>query len=60
MVLHKSGKITNIKTKALHPKIEEEAKRVVKLISNIVPGKQNDKPINVSFTYIHKFTINKG
>lgn len=43
------GKIKNIKTRAPHKMLEDEAKRVINLLPEIKPGKQDGKPVNVQF-----------
>lgn len=48
--IDKEGKVSNIKTRASHPKLEDEAKRVVNKIPEMEPGKQRDKPVNVRYT----------
>jgi len=45
----KSGKVTDIKVRAPHKRLEKEAKRVVGLLPKITPGKQRGKPVGVKF-----------
>jgi len=47
--IDKTGKIQNIKTRAPHKMLEDEAKRVINLLPEIKPGKQDGKPVNVQF-----------
>lgn len=44
------GSIINIKAQAPHHKLEEEAIRVLKLLPQLVPAKQNNKPIKVVYS----------
>ena len=48
--IDKTGHVTNIKTRATHPKLEEEAERVVKKIPDMIPGKQQDKTVGVIYS----------
>jgi protein TonB len=48
--IDKSGKISEIKTQAPHPKLGEEAERIVNKIPNMKPGMQRDKPVSVRYT----------
>ena len=43
------GKITNIKARAPHKKLQEEAIRVVELLPQMTPGKQRGKAVSVSY-----------
>ncbi|MEW4923564.1 energy transducer TonB [Algibacter sp. 2305UL17-15] len=49
-LIDKTGNVTNIKTRAPHPELEAEAKRVVNKIPEMKPGKQRDKPVGVRYT----------
>ncbi len=46
----KEGKITDIRTRGPHPILEQEARRIVKLLPDIGPGRQNGKAVNVPFS----------
>lgn len=48
--IDKSGHVTDIKTRASHPKLEEEAARVVGIIPDMAPGKQQNKPVGVVYS----------
>ena len=56
-VINKSGEITDIKVRAPHPELEMETKRVINLIPQLQPGKQDGKPVNVAFTLPIQFNI---
>jgi len=45
----KTGEITNIKSRATHNKLEEEAERVIKLLPEMQPGKQRSVPVGVIY-----------
>lgn len=51
----KTGHITDIKTRAPHPKLEDEAKRIINKIPKMKPGKMGDRPVNVIYTLPIKF-----
>lgn len=53
--IDKTGRITDVKTRALHPKLEQEAKRIINSIPEMEPGKQRDKPVGVRYTLPIKF-----
>ena len=44
-----NGDIINIRVRATHPQLEEEAIRVINLIPKMEPGRQNGKAISVSY-----------
>ncbi len=48
--IDKTGKVTDIQTYAPHPKLGDEAKRVVNKIPEMQPGIQRDKPVGVRYT----------
>jgi hypothetical protein len=45
-----TGNIIDIKIRAPHPKLEEEAKRVIQLLPQFIPATQRDKPISVVYS----------
>ena len=47
--INKDGKITDIKARAPHKKLQEEAIRVVNLLPVMTPGKQRGRPVSVSY-----------
>ena len=55
--IDKTGQITNIKTRAPHPRLEKEAKRVVNALPQMKPGKQRGKPVKVTFFLPIKFKV---
>lgn len=44
------GLVNNIQVRAPHPKLKEEARRVVASLPQMQPGKQRGKPVNVSYS----------
>ena len=44
------GNIVDIQSRAPHPKLEEEAKRIIEELPKMKPGKQRGKPVSVSYT----------
>ena len=48
--IDKTGKVNNIKTRAPHPKLQDETVRVINMIPEMIPGKQNDKNVGVIYT----------
>lgn len=47
--IDKTGNVTDVKTRAPHPKLKEEANRVINFIPEMTPGKQNNKNIGVIY-----------
>ena len=47
--INDKGQVVNIRAKAKHPKFEEEAKRVTKLLPKMKPGKQNGRAVTVPY-----------
>jgi hypothetical protein len=45
-----NGNIRDIKSRAPHPALEEEAERVVKLLPKMTPGKQRGRPVGVLYS----------
>jgi periplasmic protein TonB len=48
--IDKSGHVTDIKTRAPHPKLQEEAERVVNIIPQMQPGMQRNIPVGVIYS----------
>lgn len=47
--INKEGKISEIKARAPHIKLQEEAIRVIQKLPNMTPGKQRGRPVSVSY-----------
>jgi len=59
-VVEKDGSITNVKVvKGIHKSLDNEAIRIIKLMPNWLPGKQDGKIVRSYFTLPVKF-INKN
>ena len=47
--INKNGNVTDVRARAPHPKLEEEALRVVKSLPKMIPGKQRGVPVGVLY-----------
>ena len=47
--IDKTGKVTDVKTRAPHPKLEKEAVRVINFIPEMTPGRQRDNNVGVIY-----------
>ncbi|MCM4158360.1 energy transducer TonB [Antarcticibacterium flavum] len=48
--IDKNGNITDVRSRAPHPRLEQEAARVVNMLPKMQPGKQRGKPVGVSYS----------
>lgn len=48
--IDKTGNIVDIRAKAPHPRLQEEAIRIIKLLPKMKPGKQRGIPVGVKYT----------
>ena len=48
--INKEGNIVDVKARAPHPKLEEEAIRVISSLSQMIPGKQDGKEVGVMYS----------
>lgn len=55
--INKAGEVVDIKTRAPHPALEKEAKRVINKIPTMKPGLQQNKPVGVIYQLPIKFHI---
>ena len=55
--IDQTGKVVDIKTRAPHPALEKEAKRVINKIPEMKPGMQQDKPVGVLYNLPIKFNV---
>lgn len=55
--IDKSGNITNIRSRAPHPRLQTEAERVIKLLPKMTPGKQRGKPVGVLYSLPITFKV---
>lgn len=49
-VIDENGDVIDIKAKGPHPKLELEAKRIIRLLPKFTPGKQGNKAVRVSYS----------
>ncbi|WP_347173344.1 energy transducer TonB [Polaribacter uvawellassae] len=56
-VISKTGNINEIKIKAPHPKLEKEAKNIIKKLPQFTPGMQRKVPVNVKFALPITFSV---
>ena len=47
--IDENGLIQNVQTRAPHPKLEQEAERVINSLPKMIPGKQRGRPVTVSY-----------
>lgn len=55
--IDKTGEIVDVRTRAPHPGLEKEAKRVVGLLPKMQPGKQRGKAVRVPYYLPIKFQV---
>lgn len=48
--IDKKGDIVGVRSRAPHPRLEQEAARVINLLPKMKPGKQGGKAVNVSYS----------
>ena len=48
--IDRSGNITDVRSRAPHPKLAKEAEKVIKSLPKMKPGKQRGKPVGVNYT----------
>ncbi len=53
----KTGSIQVVAVRAPHKRLEQEAKRVVKLLPKMQPGKQRGRPVNVTYMLPISFNV---
>ena len=55
--IDKSGNVVDIRARAPHKRLQEEAIRVIKLIPKMTPGKQRGKPVGVKYSLPIAFKV---
>ena len=55
--INEEGKVVDVKVRAPHPKLTEEAKRIVKLLPKMKPGKQRGKAVSMKYAVPISFEI---
>ncbi len=56
-LIDKQGNITDIKSRAPHPRLQKEAERIIKLLPKMTPGKQRNKPVKVRYNLPIVFNV---
>jgi bla regulator protein BlaR1 len=59
-VIGKQGDVKNIVARGPHPKLEEEAIRVLKLLPQFTPGEKDGEVVDVSFSIPIVFQISQS
>ncbi len=55
--IDKNGEVNNVKARGPHKLLEEEGKRVIKLLPKMEPGKQRGKPVPVRYVIPINFKV---
>jgi len=48
--IDKNGNVTDVRSRAPHPRLEQEAARVINALPKMQPGKQRGKPVGVMYS----------
>ncbi|TXE09690.1 blaR1 peptidase M56 family protein [Seonamhaeicola algicola] len=48
--INKEGNVVEVRSRASHPALEEEAKRVINLLPKMIPGEHKGKKVNVPYS----------
>ena len=57
--IDKTGKVVGIRARAPHKELEVEAIRVINLIPQLIPGKQQGKTVAVKYSLPIVFNVDK-
>lgn len=57
--IDETGKVQDIKSRAPHPKLEEEAERVIASLPDFIPGEQNGRPVSVMYSLPIAFKVSE-
>jgi hypothetical protein len=58
-IIDNEGNIVDVKARAPHPDLDEEAVRVINLLPKMTPGKQDGKAVNVPYYLPIKFQLSE-
>lgn len=56
-LIDKQGNITDIKSRAPHPRLQKEAERIIKKLPKMIPGKQRNKSVKVRYNLPIVFNV---
>lgn len=56
-LIDKTGKVTDIKARASHKRLEKEAIKVIEKLPQMTPGKQRTRAVSVKYTLPIKFNV---
>lgn len=56
-VVNKNGRVEQIRTRAAHPELEAEARRVISKLPQMQPGRQQGDPVPVSYSIPIRFRV---
>ena len=59
-VINSEGVIENIRKRGPHHLLEDEVERIITLLPRMIPGKQEDRAVNVPFSMPISFELNKA
>lgn len=55
--IDKEGNVVDVRARAPHPKLKEEAERVARMLPKMEPGKQRGKPVGMKYTLPISFVV---
>jgi hypothetical protein len=55
--IDKEGNVVDVRARAPHPKLKEEAERIARMLPKMVPGKQRGKPVGMKYTLPISFVV---
>ena len=58
--IDKNGKVANVRARAPHPRLEQEAIRVIQSLPKMIPGKQRGKPVGVLYSLPILFKVEEA
>jgi protein TonB len=55
--IDKTGKVTDVRAKGPHPRLEKEVVTIINSLPKMIPGKQRGKPVGVSYSLPITFVV---